>query len=89
VELIDRIDGSAPERAEMLLAVAFSRYESGEVDEALHAVGRLLEMVPAPAATDLAPATCLAGVLKVIVGRTAEGRHDLEAGLRLAREKIR
>ncbi len=87
VELIDRIDDAAPERAEMLIAVAFSRYESGAVDEALHAVGRLLDMVPAPAATDLAPATCLAGALKVIAGRSAEGRHDLEVGLRLAREE--
>jgi adenylate cyclase len=84
-ELIDRIDETAPERAEMLLAVAFAHYVTGSVEEALRAVNRLREMVPAPAATDLAPAMCLAGVMKVISGRRGEGRHDLEAGLRLAR----
>lgn len=84
-ELIDRIDEAAAERAEMLLAVAFAQYVSGSVERALRAVNRLREMVPTPAATDLAPAMCLAGVMKVISGRRGEGRHDLEAGLRLAR----
>lgn len=85
--LIDEIDGAAPEKPEMLLAVAFARYETGAVGDALQAVDRLHAMVPAPPATDLAPATCLAGVMKVISGRRAEGRHDLEVGLRLACEE--
>ncbi len=84
-ELIDRIDDAAPERAEMLLAVAFAQYTTGSIGEALRAVNRLREMVPAPAATDLAPAMCLAGVMKVITGRRDDGRRDLEAGLSLAR----
>jgi hypothetical protein len=85
--LIDEIDGSAAEMAEMLLAVAFARYETGALEEALRATDRLRETVPGPAATDLAPATCLAGAIKILTGRRAEGRRDLQAGLRLAREE--
>jgi hypothetical protein len=44
-------------------------------------------MVPGPTASDLAPATCLAGAISIIIGRRAEGRRDLQVGLRLAREE--
>ncbi|MBI3217099.1 MAG: AAA family ATPase [Mycobacterium sp.] len=83
--LIDTIDPAAPEMAELLLAVAFARYETGDVRNALQVMERLRAMVPAPAGTDLAPATCLAGAIKVLIGRRADGHRDLEAGLRLAR----
>lgn len=87
MELIDEIDGAAAEKAEMLLAVAFARYEAGEVGDALRATDRLREMVPEPTASDLSPATCLAGAIKIITGRRAEGQRDLQVGLRLAREE--
>lgn len=85
--LIDKIDGAPSEMAEMLLAVAFARYETGALKEALRATDRLREMVPGPTATDLAPADCLAGAINIISGRRAEGRRDLQVGLRLAREE--
>lgn len=86
-ELIDEIDGAAPEKPEMLLALAFARYETGEVGEALQVIERLRTMVPGPTATDLAPATCLAGAIKVLVGRRADGQRDLQVGLGLARKE--
>ncbi|MET0475115.1 MAG: adenylate/guanylate cyclase domain-containing protein [Mycobacterium sp.] len=84
-ELIDEVDGSAPEKAEMLLAVAFARYETGALEESLQAVDRLRTMAPRAAATDLAPATCLAGAIEVLVGRREDGGRELEIGLGLAR----
>lgn len=87
MDLIDKIDGAASEKAEMLLAVAFARYETGALAEALRATDRLREMVPGPTASDLAPAICLAGAIKILTGRRAQGRRDLQVGLRLAREE--
>jgi adenylate cyclase len=84
--LVDKVNGTASEKAEMLLSVAFAQFESGEFGQALRTTDRLREMARGLTGSELAPASCMAGVIKSITGRRADGRRDLDAGLRLARE---
>ena len=83
-ELADKIGGKALTNVDILLALALAQYEGCEFAKALRTTDRVRALVPAPRIDDLAPATALAGIIKVLTGRRAEGRRDLQDALSLA-----
>jgi adenylate cyclase len=83
--LYERIDGTASERAEVLMAVAFAQYEALELSEALRTTDRLLAIGAGLTAQDIAPALAMAGAIKILTGRRAEGRRDHATARRLSR----
>lgn len=81
------ITGPASERAEVLMAVAFAQYSAGELSESLSTIDRLLSIGAGLAIVeDIAPATAMAGAIKILLGRRDEGQHDLGTSLRLSRD---
>ena len=83
--LYERIDGTASERAEVLMAVAFAHYEALELSEALRTTDRLLAIGAGLTVQDIAPAVAMAGAIKILTGRRAEGRRDHATARRLSR----
>ena len=65
-ELADKIGGKALTNVDILLALALAQYEGCEFEQALRTTDRVRALVPAPRIDDLAPATALAGIIKVI-----------------------
>jgi adenylate cyclase len=86
LELVDQVDATASQKAEMLLSVAGTRYVAGEFENALRITERLLRMGPEATIGDLVPAMCMAGVIKTVTGRRADGRRDLAQGIGLAQQ---
>jgi adenylate cyclase len=83
----DRIAGTASDRAEVLMAVAFARYCAGELSESLSTLDRLLSIGSGLSIVeDIAPAMAMAGSIKIMIGRREEGRRDLDTALRVSRE---
>ena len=83
----DGIAGTATERAEVLMAVAFAQYSAGELSESLSTIDRLLSIGTGLAIVqDIAPAMAMAGVIKILIGRRVEGRRDLDTALRVTRD---
>ena len=85
--LYDRMAGTASERAEVLMAVAFAQYSAGELSEALRTIDRLLSIGAGLAIVeDVGPAMAMAGAIKILIGRRQEGRRDFDTARRLSRE---
>jgi adenylate cyclase len=85
LELVDKVNGTPAEMAEMLLTIAVAQYAGCEFAQAVHTLDRLREMAAELTGCELAPACCIAGVIKIITGEREEGRRDLDEGLRLSR----
>ena len=85
--LYDGMAGTASERAEVLMAVAFAQYSAGELSEALRTIDRLLSIGAGLAIVeDVGPAMAMAGAIKILIGRREEGRRDLDTARHLSRE---
>ena len=82
--LYDRVDGPAADRAEILTAVAFGHYEVGQFERALQSIERLDELSGQLTGYELAPALAMGGVIRILMGRRAEGRAELEHAIRLS-----
>jgi adenylate cyclase len=85
LELVDTVNGTASEKAEMLLSVADAQFVACEFTQALRTLDRVRKMASGLTSNELSPACCIAGVIKIITGRRADGRRDLHEGHRLAR----
>ena len=83
--LIDQIDSPPALRAEILMAIAFAQYRRCNFDQALRTTERL-RAIPEANPDDVIPAASLAGVIRVMTGRRAEGLHDFQTALDLGRE---
>ena len=83
--LIREVDVPGPLEAELLMAVAFAQYEGCKFEQALHTTDRLRAIVDANG-DDIAPAASVAGVMKVMTGRRAQGQRDLDFAVGFARE---
>ena len=81
--LYDRIDGPPADRAEILTAVALAHYEAGQFERALQSIERLGELSGQLTGYDLAPPLAMGGVIKIAIGRRAEGRAELDNAIRL------
>ena len=84
-DLSDQIDSPPALRAEILMAIAYAQYMGCEFDEALRTTARL-RAIPEANPDDVIPAASLAGVIRVMTGRRAEGLHDFQTALDLGRE---
>jgi adenylate cyclase len=83
----DGIAGTATERAEVLMAVGFAQYSAGKLSESLQTVDRLLSIGSGLLLVDdVAPALAMAGAIKILIGRRADGQRDLDTALRVSRE---
>jgi adenylate cyclase len=83
--LIGEVDASGGLKAELLMAVAFAQYEGCKFEEALQTTDRL-RAIPEANGDDVAPAASVAGVMKVMTGRRAQGQRDLDFAVGFARE---
>ena len=84
-ELIGRIDSPPALRAEILTHIAYAHYERCAFDQALRTTERLCA-IPEANPDDVVPSISLAGVIKVMTGRRAEGLQDLRTAIVGGRE---
>ena len=82
--LIGEIDGYEAEKAEILMAIAYARYVSGELGDALRTTDRLRQ-VPDADLSEVAPASALSGAIKVMLGQRDAGSRDIRLGVERAR----
>src|SRR4029079_14290351 len=64
---------------EILMSIAYARYVSGELDDALRTTDRLRQ-IPDADPTEVTPATALAGAIKVMLGQREPGERDVRLG---------
>jgi adenylate cyclase len=83
--LIDRIASPPALRAEILTHIAYAQYEGCAFDQALRTTERL-HAIPEANPSDLFPSASVAGVIKVMTGRRAEGLQDLRTAIVGGRE---
>jgi adenylate cyclase len=77
--LYDNVGGPDGDRSEILTTIALAHYSAGALDAALWWIDKLRTSELQLGPYFLTTAIAMSGVIKVLSGRRAEGRHDLAA----------